>query len=292
MAFTYDPNTGRSTGTPTTDNEWQQANQSSWTDPNVEAMVDRDRASWEARLRQEAQQRGVTYDPSDLEGVVRHVGYGANAGADPERFIQQQLGVYDRRAADDGQRGPDAAPQSVAQQWNAQPGPQTDPRADALYQALTARSQQGLDVDRTNPAVRAQADAFSAQQDRSQRNYISDTAERMGPFASGALQGERRMAAERAGQASGAFEAQLVGREIAARRDEIAQALSQMQGLLTTDQEMALRRELADLEATLRREGYDLQREGLNLSNDQFLRDLALRESNQNNYWDYAWSGF
>lgn len=169
--------------------------------------------------------------------------------------------------------GSDSSP---TQQWNAQPAASS--RSDDLYQQLLQRTQQGLDVDRNTPAIRAQADAFSANQERSRRNYLSDTAERMGPYASGALQGERRMASERAGIASGAFEAELVGREITARRDEIAQALSLLTGRVSAEDEMALRRELADLEAQLRREGYGLQRYGLDQGNDQFLRQLAQRQ--------------
>ena len=35
-----------------------------------------------------------------------------------------------------------------------------------------------------------------------------------------------------------------------------------------------------------------LQRDALGQGNDQFLRELALRESDQNNAWDYRWAGF
>lgn len=61
-------------------------------------MIDRDKAAWEANLRQSATQRGVSYDPSDLEGVIRQVSYASNAGKDPGDFIKQQQSIYDQRA--------------------------------------------------------------------------------------------------------------------------------------------------------------------------------------------------
>ena len=61
-------------------------------------MIARDRGSWEQRLKEEANKRGVGYDPSDLEGVIRQVSYSKNTGKDPLDFITNQLGIYDARA--------------------------------------------------------------------------------------------------------------------------------------------------------------------------------------------------
>ena len=97
--FRYDPTTNTVTGRPTTDAEWEIANGAHYTDPDVIRMVERDRGSWEARLRQEAQARGLGYDPSDLAGVMRHVGYAGNEGRDPMEFINHQIGIYDQRAS-------------------------------------------------------------------------------------------------------------------------------------------------------------------------------------------------
>lgn len=184
--------------------------------------------------------------------------------------------------------------------------PIRDPRLDQLYETLMGRVQQGLNVDRNNPAIRGQADAFSANQERSRRNYLADTAEQLGPTAN--LRNESRMTAERAGQASGQFEAELMGREIAARRDEIQQALNNSQGLLTTEQQLALQNELSRMnDATQRfgiRTGDATQRRGQDINQNQFGRDLDYRNRalNQNdeqfrdrlgfdygdrsNYWD------
>ena len=55
------------------------------------------------------------------------------------------------------------------------------------------------------------------------------------------------------GQRTGTFEAELVGRELTARRAEIQQALTSMQGMLTTDQQMSLQRELALMDDAIKR---------------------------------------
>lgn len=222
--------------------------------------------------------------------------------------LEQQLMLRDARASgnlaeDDAgalkalQGGGQAAPQNQtpAQQWNAQPaqaapvaapaatGAPTAGTGNELMQLLMQRAMQPSTAGREDPNVRAQADAFSAQTERASRNYIDDVAERSGPLAN--IQGERRLAAERAGQASGAFEAEVMGRESMARRDEIAQALSMWGAMLSDDQRMQLQRELAALDAQLSREGMgiqrrsqDIQREGLAQGGDQFMRELALRE--------------
>lgn len=171
-------------------------------------------------------------------------------------------------------------PQGVAQQWN-----QPNPQRDALYNQLLERANQRPAVDRFDPIIRGQADAYAANEQRSQRNYLSNVAERAGPLAN--IRGEERMAAERTGQRTGTFEAELIGRELGARRDEIAQALSSMQGLLTSEQQMSLTYELAALNRQIQQQQLDLQSKGQNLGYDQFLRELALREweSGNNDYY-------
>lgn len=136
----------------------------------------------------------------------------------------------------------------------------------ALIDQLTKRSQQSLAVDRNDPTLRAQADPYTAQIERQRRNYLADMAESQGPLAN--LQGEARLSQERAGQASGLFEAQLIGREIESRRQEISEALQSLQGLLTTGQEMSLRKELAQLDDATKRLG-------LNQQNAQFDKNLG-----------------
>jgi hypothetical protein len=69
----------------------------------------------------------------------------------------------------------------------------------------------------------------------------------------------------------GAFEAQLVQRELENRRAEIADALTNLRGMITSDQAAALQRELASLDAAIRREG-------LAQSGDLGARDLAIKD--------------
>ena len=191
------------------------------------------------------------------------------------------------------------------------PGAGTSDR-DALYNQLMDRSKQSLSIDaQTDPNIRQQADTYAASVERERRRYMDDTAERSGPLAN--IQGESRLSSEKAGQASALFEAQLVGREMQSRRDEIAESLKSRQGMLSQEQQNALQRELAQLDASIRnrqissnesqfgadlglrtelgRAGINLQQQGINSGNDQFMADLGLRAENQNSFWDAKRSG-
>jgi hypothetical protein len=189
-----------------------------------------------------------------------------------------------------GNGGQQQAPQysTPTQQWNAQPAAQG--QSDELYKLLMQRATQGTAVNRNDPNIRQQVDPVVAQQERAGRNYLDDVAERSGPLAN--MQGERRLVAERQGQAAGAFESEVIGREIAAKRDEIQQALSLYGSMLSDDKRIALQQQLSQLDAALRREGYGLQREGMAQGNDQFMRELALREWMAGDSSDRAWAGF
>jgi hypothetical protein len=206
-----------------------------------------------------------------------------------EDFIRRNPGDYSRIGSA-YQSDIDAKQQyaTPTQQWNAQPAAQ--PQSDALYQMLMQRAQQGTAVNRNDPNIRSQVDPVVAQQERASRNYLDDVAERSGPLAN--LQGERRLVAERGGQAAGAFESEVIGREIAAKRDEIQQALSLYGSMLSADKQLELQNQLAQLNAALQREGYGLQREGMAQSNDQFLRELALREWIAGDNSAQGWAGF
>lgn len=68
-----------------------------------------DTSALEAQLRAEAAARGVAYDPSDLEGILRNTGY-QSGGMSYAQALANQLGIYDQRALYDGisvqDRGP------------------------------------------------------------------------------------------------------------------------------------------------------------------------------------------
>jgi hypothetical protein len=150
---------------------------------------------------------------------------------------------------------------------------------DQLMQQLLARSQQGLNIDPNDPVIKQQTDAYSAQAQRARRDYLADTAEGSSPYATGAQRGEERMTAEKLGQDVGGFEAQLVGRELTARRDEVQHALDSMGSLLTEQDRQALQRELAKLDDATRRYGIDTQNAqyyaGLGSADKHFYDQLA-----------------
>jgi hypothetical protein len=211
--------------------------------------------------------------------------------SETEDFLRRNPGDFHRivealgSERSGGQQGSSRS-NSPTQAWNSQPS--NNGSRDALMQLLMQRAQQGSQVGATDPNVRAQVDPAVAQQQRESRRYLDDVAERSGPLAN--LQGERRLVSERQGQAAGQLEAQVIGREIAARRDEIAQALAQWGAMLSDEQRIALQRELGYLDDATRRYGIDMgadtARYGIDTQMDQFLRDLALREYDVVNRWD------
>lgn len=169
---------------------------------------------------------------------------------------------------------PDAAPAP----FTANQGTQ-----DVVRNTYLARATQGTQIDRNDPNFRQQVEPFEAAQERGRRTYLNEQAERLGAQGlgnSGAMQQEARMASERAAQNVGQFESQLVGRELENRRNEIKEALSGLGGMLTADQTRGLQRELADLDAAIKRElgtgalNIDLLR--ALLQNDQFRDQLGV----------------
>jgi hypothetical protein len=129
---------------------------------------------------------------------------------------------------------------------------------DVVRNSYLERAVQPLKIDPNDPMIRAQVDPFVAAQDRQRRQTISEAAERAsarGLGDSGALDAERRYAGERAAQAGGLFESQLVGKEIQTRRDEIKDALTSLRGMLSDDQVRALQKEMAELDAAVKKLG-------------------------------------
>jgi hypothetical protein len=128
---------------------------------------------------------------------------------------------------------------------------------DVVRNSYLAQATQGTKIDTQDPNFRQQADTFAAGVERQRRNFISDQAESLGPTATGALRGQERMAAEKAGQAIGGFEAELVGRELANRRQEIQTALAALGDQINSDLGRKLQRDLAELQAQMQRLGIE-----------------------------------
>jgi hypothetical protein len=190
---------------------------------------------------------------------------------------------------------------------------QAKERSDALYSTLNTRANQSLQVGADDPIIKGQVDAFRAEQNRAGRNYLSDVAESSGPYAN--LRGEQRMAAEKIGQGTSGFQAELLARELGARRDEVSQALGQEGSMLSGDQarnlqalQASLGQAIGEANVGLGSRNLDLgfadlalrdklgtgslglQQQGLNQGNDQFLRELGLRQWDLGDQSDYRWA--
>jgi hypothetical protein len=190
---------------------------------------------------------------------------------------------------------------TATQQWNAMPSaPNVTPSAatsgrDALFQQLMARAQQGTNVSRTDPNIRQQVDPYVAQQTRASRDYLSAVAEKQGPL--GNIEGERAMAAERLGQNAGLFEAEIIGRELSAKREEISQALQMALAMGNTSAALELQEKLGLLNNNIQQQQVGLGQQGLNLQSrgqddamEQFMRELALREWQLGDQSDLSWA--
>lgn len=142
---------------------------------------------------------------------------------------------------------------------------------DVVRNSYLAQATQGTQVDTTDPNFRQQVAPFAAAVERQKRDFISDQAEALGPTATGALRGQERMAAERAGQAIGGFEAELVGRELQQRRAEIQNALANLGNMVSDDQRRALELQLAEMNDAI-------ARLGIQTSVSEGALDRSLRE--------------
>lgn len=174
-----------------------------------------------------------------------------------------------------------------------------DPKRTELYNMLMGRAQQGLAIDPNDPIIRNQVEAYSGEEERAARNYLSDVAEAEGPYAN--VSGERRMASERVGQRVGSMEAQLIGRELQSRREEISQALAQMGDMLDENQRYELQRELQMLDMAIREKlgagqlelGWGelgLGRDRLGIDQGRLDLDydrLGLEAEDRASYWDW-----
>ena len=233
--------------------------------------------------------------------------YYDNPNIDPNQVIGSQISAFrqqygDAAPEDDisilqmiatGQR-PQPKQQTSTEQWNKEPGafptvPEgppipgvpaapgapggTSPTQEsdrALLELLMSRAKQASAVGRDDPNVRAQVDPITAQMQRASRDYLDQLAEGTRGLPVN-LAGEQRLAAERLGQQAGAMESEVIGREIGARRQEIADALAMWGDKLSTEQQISLQRELGYLSDKARA----AER---NTETDRFMRELALRE--------------
>jgi hypothetical protein len=138
-------------------------------------------------------------------------------------------------------------------------------------------------VSANDPALAPQIAAHRAAMDRSQRIAQNEMAERFhGAGVSTSSSGfvnEIGRSRDAAAQSGAAYEADLVGREIADRRNQLMQALQLGAGVLSDSERLAAQRELSELDAALRRESMTLQN---NQFNSRLGFDIGSREADMN----------
>ena len=122
-------------------------------------------------------------------------------------------------------------------------------QAGTLFDYMMGKAGQSLDINRKDPIIANQVNAFDAAQQRSSNDYLRQLAERGGPQNNMGM--ETRMAAENRGQNLGNFQSQLMQQELTARRNEIMQSLQLGAQFMTEQQQLALRRELAQMDNAL-----------------------------------------
>jgi hypothetical protein len=130
-----------------------------------------------------------------------------------------------------------AAPLASAQGAN--------PALGQLRSLLMQYAGQSDQVDPNSPEIQRQADAYGADVTRAGRSFLSGAAESAGPYAD--MGARAQSVAEKAGQATADYRANLVAQMAAARRQQIAGALSGLGGVLNTDEATRLRQEDQDL---------------------------------------------
>jgi hypothetical protein len=143
--------------------------------------------------------------------------------------------------------------------------------AGSLYSnelAQLAQNEQPVTAD--DPIIKAQTDAFRAEQDRSTKSALSAAAEGSGSSAN--LAPYAASMAEKGGQATSNYQSQLMGQEIQNRRNQIMSLLQTSGNLLSSQDQMALQDELAKL--GLAEQEYQF-RTGTGLNESQFGRTLA-----------------
>lgn len=148
---------------------------------------------------------------------------------------------------------------------------------DGLVQQLQQFiNQSPVDVS-TNPAYRGAIDAYNLQAQRgkeTERNAIAERMAASGQTNSGAYDAQLLKAEQGAGEAKAAFAGDLGYRALESQRDDILQALQIGAGLMTAEQEMALREKLGMINAELSQQQIWNQNnqfnQGLGWEQDQF----------------------
>jgi hypothetical protein len=176
-------------------------------------------------------------------------------------YYQPPAGAPGNTAPDGQTPGTNAGTTSTGAQNSSTPGaaPTTNTTnqgvQDTVRNTYLTQATQNPIPTAQDPQIAAQVDPYRAEVERQKNDYLDQQAEAAGPYATGALRGQERMASEKAGQNVGGFAASLVGNELVARRAEIQHALDSLSGTLSDDQARALQQKLADLDAQIKMAG-------------------------------------
>ncbi len=173
---------------------------------------------------------------------------------------------------------PVSAPPPVVPPTPVTPGAVTPAGTDIFRDALIKQMGQNEIPSVNDAAIKAQLDPFAAAQTRAMRDEIRSGAE--GAFADDQDFGvpERVAAAERAGQNTGLKAADLVGRELTARRQQISDALGKYGDQLSAEQQRQLTAKLAEIDATLKSRGLDITESQGNRGLDLNEKELELKK--------------
>lgn len=233
------------------------------------------------------QQAGFDPNASDLASSVANIQkYGTDG---PNGGEQANIMARASNTPNQDEHAPAAA--TPTQAWTA--NPQTAGLSSDLYTELQSRiAGANTPVDPNDPIIKAQSDAYNAQQTRASRSYLSNIAEKAGPLAN--IAGEQRMASEKLGQNQSDFLAQLMSTEQGARRDAASQALGLEGSQLTSDQNRDLQGQLGfgqlALNDKLGSGQLALGNRTLDTNSDEFLRQLAQRQWEDQDSSDLNWA--
>lgn len=199
--------------------------------------------------------------------------------------------------------------------------PDPNGTAQQLVNLLTQRAQQSLQINPlTDPIIQPQVTAAAATGVNQGRQYLNQLAESSNPYSTGAQVTATTQAAEQNAQSTQALQTQLVQQELTARRNDIMNAQQSMGSLLTADQQLALQKQLDEVNTSLAQEGVNLQQQGvtnqnaqfyagltqqeqqflnnlalqyagLNSQNSQFAANFGLNQGQMVNFWNYLYGG-
>jgi hypothetical protein len=167
----------------------------------------------------------------------------------------------------------------------SQPAP--DPLQAQVRSALMGLLGQDVNqASIADPDLAPQAAAFRAATERSalkNRAGMMEQASAQGIADSEAVRAQGRAIEQQAGQTIGAHDAALIGEKLKGRREQLQQAIGIATQMGMAEEANNLQRQLANLDAQIQTRGQDISREGMQLSRDlanlesrdkQYLADL------------------